>query len=84
MTEALQRCNGSFIKLNQTDNSTVDLVNQFRYSQVWTDLKKKTSGWKWLDGTMANVTCKYKMMLPYFTGVCIRDFGKGWSNPPEV
>ena len=58
MKEALQRCNGSFIKLNQTDNSTVNLVNRFGYSQVWTDLKKTVTGWKWLDGTMANITCK--------------------------
>ena len=58
MTEALQKCNGSFIKLNQTDNSTVDLVIRFGYSQVWTDLKKTVTGWKWLDGTMANITCE--------------------------
>ena len=65
MAEALQRCNGSFIKLNQTDNSTVDLVNQFGYQKIWTDVKKTVTGWKWLDGTMANVTCsrKYKIML---------------------
>ena len=58
MIVALQKCNGSFIKLNQTDNSTVALENRFGHRQVWTDLKKTVTGWKWLEGTMANKTYK--------------------------
>ena len=56
MSEALQKCNGSFVELNLTDNSTANLVKQFGYSQVWTSLKKTRAGFKWLDGSQADVT----------------------------